>query len=50
MERDYTGGIKKKLDDVYRHAGGAPGRSEKSERESRSTFVVRPFLRRIYLV
>lgn len=40
MERDYTGGIKKKLDDVYRHAGGAPGRSEKSERESRSTFVI----------
>ncbi|KAL4064326.1 COG4 transport protein-domain-containing protein [Scleroderma citrinum] len=40
MERDYAGGIKRKLDDVYRHAGNAPTRSEKSERESRSTFVI----------
>lgn len=49
MERDYAGGIKRKLDDVYRHPGGAPARSEKSERESRSSFVVRRFLRRIYV-
>ncbi|KAF8835442.1 COG4-domain-containing protein [Paxillus ammoniavirescens] len=41
MDRDYAGGIKRKLDDVYRTSGGtATGvRPEKPERESRSFFI-----------
>lgn len=42
MERDYAGGIKRKLDDVYRNAGGTPVRSDKTERECRTSFVVCP--------
>jgi len=43
MEHDYAGGIKRKLDDVYRSAGnaGSGGRGEKSERECRASFIVR---------
>ncbi|KAF9228537.1 COG4-domain-containing protein [Gyrodon lividus] len=42
MDRDYAGGIKRKLDDVYRTSGGtATGiRTEKSEREGRSSFII----------
>lgn len=40
MERDYAGGIKRKLDDVYRNAGGTPVRSDKTERECRTSFVI----------
>ncbi|KAH7908021.1 COG4 transport protein-domain-containing protein [Hygrophoropsis aurantiaca] len=42
MERDYAGGIKKKLDDVYRTTGnvGGPGRGEKAERDSRASFII----------
>jgi hypothetical protein len=44
MDRDYTGIIKKKLDDVYRSAGnaGVATRGEKAERDNRNTFLVRP--------
>ncbi|KAG2066119.1 COG4-domain-containing protein [Suillus decipiens] len=41
MDHDYAGGIKRKLDDVYRTAtntGG--GRGEKSERECRTSFII----------
>jgi hypothetical protein len=43
MDRDYTGIIKKKLDDVYRSAGnaGVATRGEKAERDNRNTFLVR---------
>lgn len=42
MDHDYAGGIKGKLDDVYRSAGntGGGGRGEKSERECRTSFIV----------
>ncbi len=41
MDRDYSGIIKKKLDDVYRTGGsGSTGRGEK---ESRQSFIVRAF-------
>jgi hypothetical protein len=48
MDHDYAGGIKGKLDDVYRSAGntGGGGRGEKSERECRTSFIVgTPFRR-----
>ncbi|KAG6811170.1 hypothetical protein H0H92_008654 [Tricholoma furcatifolium] len=41
IEQDYIGFMKRKLDDVYRHAG-APGsisRGEKAERENRVVFI-----------
>ena len=43
MDHDYAGGIKRKLDDVYRMAGntGSGGRGEKSERECRTSFIVK---------
>jgi conserved oligomeric Golgi complex subunit 4 len=43
MDRDYTGIIKKKLDDVYRSTGnaGVATRGEKAERDNRNTFLVR---------
>ncbi len=42
MERDYSGVIKKKLDDVYRAAGtSGQSRGEKVEKENRLTFIVR---------
>ncbi|KAF9232006.1 COG4 transport protein-domain-containing protein [Melanogaster broomeanus] len=42
MDHDYAGGIKRKLDEVYRASGGTPSgnRTEKSERESRSSFII----------
>lgn len=42
MDRDYSGVIKKKLDDVYRTAGpsGPNSRGEKAERENRVAFIV----------
>jgi hypothetical protein len=43
MDRDYTGIIKKKLDDVYRNTStaGVAARGEKAERDNRNTFLVR---------
>ncbi|KAG1903982.1 COG4-domain-containing protein [Suillus fuscotomentosus] len=42
MDHDYAGGIKRKLDDVYRTAAntGGGGRGEKSERECRTSFII----------
>ncbi|KAH7921493.1 COG4-domain-containing protein [Leucogyrophana mollusca] len=42
MERDYAGGIKRKLDDVYRAAGNttSAGRGDRSERDSRTSFII----------
>lgn len=42
MDREYTGVIKRKLDDVYRTGGpvGAGSRGEKVERENRQAFIV----------
>ncbi|KIK45917.1 hypothetical protein CY34DRAFT_22317 [Suillus luteus UH-Slu-Lm8-n1] len=42
MDHDYVGGIKRKLDDVYRTAAntGGGGRGEKSERECRTSFII----------
>jgi len=42
MDRDYAGVIKRKLDDVYRIAGGSGPtvRGEKAERENRSAFII----------
>ncbi|TDL25058.1 COG4-domain-containing protein [Rickenella mellea] len=41
MERDYVGVIKRRLDDVYRNAGGSgTGSREKSDRENRLNFIV----------
>ncbi|KAG2149193.1 COG4-domain-containing protein [Suillus clintonianus] len=42
MDHDYAGGIRRKLDDVYRTAGntGGGGRGEKSERECRTSFII----------
>lgn len=39
MDREYTGVIKKKLDDVYR-TGGAVGLGPKVERDNRQAFIV----------
>ncbi|KAK0197415.1 COG4 transport protein-domain-containing protein [Armillaria mellea] len=40
MERDYSGVIKKKLDDIYRAAGtSGQTRGEKAEKENRLTFI-----------
>ncbi|KAK0210472.1 COG4 transport protein-domain-containing protein [Desarmillaria ectypa] len=40
MERDYSGVIKKKLDDVYRAAGtSGQSRGEKAEKENRVAFI-----------
>lgn len=41
LDHDFVGGIKKKLDDVYRVGTGV--RTEKSERENRTSFLVRSF-------
>jgi conserved oligomeric Golgi complex subunit 4 len=38
MDRDYSGVIKKKLDDVYRTGGS--GTAARSEKESRQGFIV----------
>lgn len=45
MDHDYAGGIRRKLDDVYRTAAntGGGGRGEKSERECRTSFIVGAF-------
>ncbi|KAG2133999.1 COG4-domain-containing protein [Suillus cothurnatus] len=42
MDHDYAGGIKRKLDEVYRSAAntGGGGRGEKSERECRTSFII----------
>jgi len=42
IENDYTGAIARKLDDVYRNSGAThnTSRSEKSERETRLSFIV----------
>lgn len=42
MDYDYAGGIKKKLDEVYRTTAntGGGGRGEKSERECRTSFII----------
>ncbi|KAI0933704.1 hypothetical protein AcW1_005462 [Taiwanofungus camphoratus] len=42
MDREYTGVIKRKLDDVYRTGGpvGAGSRGEKVERENRQAFII----------
>lgn len=42
LDHDFAGGIKKKLDDVYRVGTGV--RTEKSEKESRTSFLVRLFV------
>lgn len=43
IENDYAGAIARKLDDVYRNSGVPhnTSRSEKSERETRLSFIVR---------
>jgi conserved oligomeric Golgi complex subunit 4 len=39
--RDYTGAIKKKLDDVYANSGNvAPAQRERMEKENRTAFIV----------
>ncbi|KAH7889814.1 COG4 transport protein-domain-containing protein [Phlebopus sp. FC_14] len=42
MDCDYAGGIKRKLDDVYRNSGSTASsiRTDKTERESRSYFMI----------
>ncbi|KAH9925281.1 COG4-domain-containing protein [Fomitopsis serialis] len=40
VDKEYTGVIKRKLDDVYRTAGPAGTRGEKAERENRLAFIV----------
>lgn len=42
LDHNFAGGIKKKLDDVYRVGTGV--RTEKSEKESRSSFLVCPLV------
>ncbi|KAH9831020.1 COG4 transport protein-domain-containing protein [Rhodofomes roseus] len=40
VDKEYTGVIKRKLDDVYRTAGPAGTRGDKAERENRLAFIV----------
>ncbi|KZT66808.1 COG4-domain-containing protein [Daedalea quercina L-15889] len=40
VDKEYTGVIKRKLDDVYRTAGPVGTRGEKAERENRLAFIV----------
>jgi conserved oligomeric Golgi complex subunit 4 len=42
MDREYSGVIKRKLDDVYRIGGASASvsRGDKAERENRFTFIV----------
>lgn len=40
MEQDYAGGIKKKLDDVYRPSASSGNRGERVEAENRISFII----------
>ncbi|KAG5219426.1 COG4 transport protein-domain-containing protein [Salix suchowensis] len=41
MEQDYAGGIKKKLDDVYRPSASSGNRGERAEAENRISFIAK---------